>query len=536
MKKAIAAAAALLLVLTGCSPATLQVAESIKNSMDLKSFESKTAISVSGHIPDLPMDDQIQPVVEVLKKGIVIDTVQKNDQESHVTLSLNNPAPILGSKLWPYQTAPSFDTYTNGNVTYIKSSVDKKYLALASEAANSQNAGLSENMGQFIKAFVSQYDYDPKHLEKVGQEKVTLSDGSFSDTTHFRITLDMQEALEMAAYTLENLSKYEGLKDLPSLLPAQVEDQQGTDVGEIRSQLSEMAKQIKALNVQDLKASGFDGNLGLDLWIDNDNQIVQNEADIDVKLPNDPEQPSANADHPDFHVTIWNQSWNLNKNVTISYPTNDAIVTAESVKNNAKLLKTFDKSSPNRFLAKSEVLSQAESFDDVPPYDWAYEPVTMLRQMNMVSGYDNNEFKPDRLITRAEFIKMAVSSLGLQQGASELSFKDKGEIPAWAEQSVKTAVAAGLIDGYEDGTVRPNQPISRAEIVAILVKGYKLPIASDYSLTYTDRNAIPVWAAAYVRTAAAKGLVDGYEDGSFAPNKQAKRSEVASILYKAVMM
>jgi hypothetical protein len=505
--------------------------------MDLHSYESKTSISVSGHMPDLPMgDQQISPVVEVLKKGIVIDTVQKNDSESHVTLSLNNPAPILGSELWPYQTAPSFDTYTNGNVTYIKSSVDKKYLALASDAANGPDAALGEKMKQFIKGFITQYDYTPKHLEKVGQEKVTLSDGSVSDTTHFRITLDLQEAMEMASYTLDNLSRYEGLNDLPSLLPAQVEAQQGANVSEMRSGLSEMAKQIKALNVQDLKASGFDGSLGLDLWIDNDNQIVQNEADIDVQLPNDPVQPSGNADHPVFHVTIWNQSWNLNKNVSISYPSNDDIVSADSIKNNAQLMKSFDKSSLNRYLAKSEVLSQAKGFDDVPMDHWAYEPVTMLRQMNMVSGYDNNEFKPDRLITRAEFIKMAVSAMGLQQGTGELKFKDKSQIPDWAESSMQTAVQSGLIDGYEDGTVRPNQPISRAEIVAILVKGYKLPIASDYSLSYTDRSAIPDWAADYVRTAAAKGLVDGYDDGSFAPNKQAKRSEVASTLYKAVMM
>jgi hypothetical protein len=97
-------------------------------------------------------------------------------------------------------------------------------------------------------------------------------------------------------------------------------------------------------------------------------------------------------------------------------------------------------------------------------------------------------------------------------------------------------VQAGLIDGYEDGSLRPNQPISRTEIVAILSKGFHLPATSNYSLTYTDRNAIPDWAVGYVRSAATKGLVDGYEDGSFAPNRSAKRSEVASILYKAVMM
>ncbi|UUZ97525.1 S-layer homology domain-containing protein [Paenibacillus sp. P25] len=171
-----------------------------------------------------------------------------------------------------------------------------------------------------------------------------------------------------------------------------------------------------------------------------------------------------------------------------------------------------------------------------PDYEWAYEPVTMLHQAGIINGYDNNVFKPERNITRAEFITMAAKAMGLKSTSAELSFKDKNEIPDWASPSMQAAVKAGLIDGYEDGSIRPNQPISRSEIVAILVKGFQLPVAADYSLKYTDRNEIPKWAVDYVRTVASKGLVDGYEDGRFAPNNQAKRSEVASILYKAILM
>ncbi|UUZ90542.1 hypothetical protein LJK87_32275 [Paenibacillus sp. P25] len=74
--------------------------------------------------------------MDLLKNGIVVDTIRKNDRESHITISANNPAPILSSELWPYPTAPSFDLYINGNDLLVKSSVDKKFLALASEADN----------------------------------------------------------------------------------------------------------------------------------------------------------------------------------------------------------------------------------------------------------------------------------------------------------------------------------------------------------------------------------------------------------------
>jgi hypothetical protein len=208
----------------------------------------------------------------------------------------------------------------------------------------------------------------------------------------------------------------------------------------------------------------------------------------------------------------------------------------ENIKKDIKLLNSYDKSSPIRFLAKNELLMQTEPFADVPSFGWAYEPVTMLHQMNIINGYENNEFKPERNITRAEFINMAANALGLKPVPANLSFKDNNQIPDWTAKSVQTAVHAGLIDGYEDGSLRPNQPISRTEIAAILAKGFHLPATTNYSLPYTDRNAIPNWAVNYVRAAATKGLVDGYEDGSFAPNSPAKRSEVASILYKAIMM
>lgn len=373
MKKLIVLAAGMLLILSGCSPAALLVADSFKKTMDLTSYESRTSISVNGHFPDAPEDGVIKQVLEVLKSGVVFDTVQKNERESHVSLSVNNPAPVLGSEYWPYQTAPSFDSYTNGNVTYIKSSVDKKYLAFTSEAADGSNNEVSEKMKQFVKAYVNQYDYNPQHLEKVGQEKVTLPDGSVSDATRIRINLDTQEALDIAAYTFDNLSRFGGLKDLPSLLHTLGEAEQDINVNELKSNLSDMAKQIKSGHIEELKASGLDGKIGLDLWIDKDNQLVQNEINIDFKQPRDPAQRSG-SDAADVALAIRNQSWNQNKKLTIDYPTEENTVHAESIKKNVKLLNSFDKSSPNRYLAKSEVLAQAEQFDDVIRDNWAYEP------------------------------------------------------------------------------------------------------------------------------------------------------------------
>ncbi|UUZ90543.1 hypothetical protein LJK87_32280 [Paenibacillus sp. P25] len=110
-------------------------------------------------------------------------------------------------------------------------------------------------MKQPLKAFVNQYEFNPQHLEKIGQEKITLPDASVSDTTHIRISLDIQEAKDMAVYTVESLSRFEGLKDLPSLLPADA--QKDVDVAKIRKDLSDMAQRLKSWNMDELKKTGW---------------------------------------------------------------------------------------------------------------------------------------------------------------------------------------------------------------------------------------------------------------------------------------
>jgi hypothetical protein len=208
----------------------------------------------------------------------------------------------------------------------------------------------------------------------------------------------------------------------------------------------------------------------------------------------------------------------------------------ENIKKDIKLLNSYDKSSPIRFLAKNELLMQTEPFADVPSFGWAYEPVTMLHQMNIINGYENNEFKPERNITRAEFINMAANALGLKPVPPIFPSRIIIKFPIGPPNPYRQLCMLVLSMVMKMARFVPTNRFLVPRIVAILAKGFHLPATTNYSLTYTDRSAIPNWAVNYVRSASTKGLVDGYEDGSFAPNRPAKRSEVASILYKAVMM
>jgi len=111
--------------------------------------------------------------------------------------------------------------------------------------------------------------------------------------------------------------------------------------------------------------------------------------------------------------------------------------------------------------------SQANGFTDVPSEAWYNNAVSTLTRAGILDGYEDGSFRPNASITRAEFTKIAVSFFKHVGGASSNPFNDVPD-SAWYAEFVKAAVELGLIDGYEDGTFRPNAPITRAEACTIV--------------------------------------------------------------------
>lgn len=111
--------------------------------------------------------------------------------------------------------------------------------------------------------------------------------------------------------------------------------------------------------------------------------------------------------------------------------------------------------------------SQSSGFTDVASGAWYNNAVSTLTRAGILDGYEDGSFRPNASITRAEFTKIAVSFFKHAGGASANPFNDVPE-SAWYAEFVKAAAELGLIDGYEDGTFRPNAPITRAEACTIV--------------------------------------------------------------------
>jgi hypothetical protein len=163
---------------------------------------------------------------------------------------------------------------------------------------------------------------------------------------------------------------------------------------------------------------------------------------------------------------------------------------------------------------------------------WAEARIQELIKLGAISGYPDHTFKPNNNITRAEFVSVLVKAF--QLGAIE------GKVYAdtanhWAKNSISTAAGHGIVNGYNETTFGPNDPITREQMAAMIVKAAKLPIIAD-GASFTDSADISAWAKSIVATATSKGLISGYTDGSLQPKGNATRAEAATVILKAISL
>lgn len=163
---------------------------------------------------------------------------------------------------------------------------------------------------------------------------------------------------------------------------------------------------------------------------------------------------------------------------------------------------------------------------------WAESCIAGLLKRDIVRGYPDGSFCPDRPVTRAEFVTLLAGAFGWQTpDLSSLPFQD--EIPDWALSGVKSAWSRGIVKGYEDATFRPDRMVSRTELAAFMALALQLPDDSQ-PLTFKDAEQVPGWAVDAVQRIAAAGIMQG-SDGYFRPTAAATRAEVATLIYRVLL-
>lgn len=159
---------------------------------------------------------------------------------------------------------------------------------------------------------------------------------------------------------------------------------------------------------------------------------------------------------------------------------------------------------------------------------WAKDLISSMAARKIVSGYPGGQFMPAKGVTRAEFVTLLANTLGWSTESANISFKDA--IPLWAQGTIGAAVNKGVVKGYDDGTFRPNRAITRAEMAAIVDKALALPKSSQPS-NYADARQIPAWAVQSIRNTKVSGIITG-AGNLFRPKDIANRAEATAVMAK----
>ncbi|WP_240414707.1 S-layer homology domain-containing protein [Paenibacillus periandrae] len=180
------------------------------------------------------------------------------------------------------------------------------------------------------------------------------------------------------------------------------------------------------------------------------------------------------------------------------------------------------------------VVESNKSFADVASH-WSKADVELLANKLVVEGSTDTTFEPERNITRAEFAALAVRSLGLTSAAPASTFKDV-KSDAWYASAVATATYAGIINGYEDNTFRPDAQITREELAAIVIRAMNyadistnVPDPQSVLSKFKDSNKI-VWAQKEIAAAVNAGIINGLTDDTIGSASKATRAQSATML------
>ena len=150
-------------------------------------------------------------------------------------------------------------------------------------------------------------------------------------------------------------------------------------------------------------------------------------------------------------------------------------------------------------------------------------------------GYSDGTVRPNGRITRAEvatiFFRLLTDDARQRNWSSENNFSDVSA-DKWYNNAVSTLCHMGVLGGYSDGTFRPNAPITRAEFAKIAVSFAQTNGSAVYSY-FTDVKTTD-WFAPYVTTAKDSGLIEGYSDGSFKPENRITRAEACAIVNRVL--
>lgn len=178
------------------------------------------------------------------------------------------------------------------------------------------------------------------------------------------------------------------------------------------------------------------------------------------------------------------------------------------------------------------VHAEQEAFSDVSKDAFYYEAVQNLAARGIINGFQDGTFRPNERVTRGQAAVMLASALNLNtQNVNNPGFKD---VPtnSWYYHSIAALVNAGIITGFSDKTFKPNESLTRAQVAAIISLGFQLTENKQAATTFKDISNTD-WYAGFVGALVENGIAKGISQTSFGPNNFVTRGQLATFIYRS---
>lgn len=160
---------------------------------------------------------------------------------------------------------------------------------------------------------------------------------------------------------------------------------------------------------------------------------------------------------------------------------------------------------------------------------WASSSIESLSKIDILRGYEDGSFRPDDYITRAEFVTIVNRLLG--NSAESTRYIADNNSRAWYYSEMKKAVKSGIIEGDPDGSVRPNDYITREEAIVILHRAFSTEPTENLRInSYSDSKDISEWSREAMALFVKKEYLKGYDDNTLKPKANITRAEVVTLI------
>ena len=195
----------------------------------------------------------------------------------------------------------------------------------------------------------------------------------------------------------------------------------------------------------------------------------------------------------------------------------------------AQIIIANDDNDENPYTFSIQGTGSDGTFSDVTSAHWAFKYIEAIADAGLTSGYPDGTYRPENRVTRAEMAVFLLNALGISPGPLPVdpSFSDI-ELH-WAETFIEELADQGITGGYPDGTYRPENRVTRAEMAVFLLNALGIspgPLPVDSSFSDIEGH----WAEIFIEELADQGITGGYPDGTYRPENRVTRAEMAVFL------